>query len=121
MTIKFPTIPSFIFDVCIPSCTSVVQTTQNADSDCSTIPSMAAITIDEDYGNESNNEDAAEVKRSSKSKKAKTWHLHTFCDSWLKVPELRGWLSLAKRDGVKQAVCTVCNDHFKHPNEYFRR
>ena len=60
MTIKFPTIPSFIFDVCIPSCTSVVQTTQNADSDCSTIPSMAAITIDEDYGNESNNEDGNE-------------------------------------------------------------
>ena len=52
MTIKFPTIPSFIFDLCIPSCTSVVHTTQNADSDCSTIPSMAAITIDEDYGNE---------------------------------------------------------------------
>ena len=50
-------------------------------------------------------------------KKAKTWHLHTFCDSWLKVPELSGWLSHAKRDGVKQPVCAVFNDHFKHPNK----
>ena len=54
----------------------------------------------------------------SNSKKAKTWRMQNFSDSWLKLPEFSGWLSKSNRDGMKQAVCTVCNDSFKHPNKH---
>ena len=32
--------------------------------------------------------------------------------------ELTGWLAKATHDSIKQAVCTVCDDNFEHPNKH---
>ena len=42
-----------------------------------------------------NKDQQQQAEGPSASKKAKTWHKHTFCDLWLKVPEFTGWLAKA--------------------------